>query len=158
MTLIIKIIFYTKYLLSKNMKKLISLFIALATFAIGCMPTAMAGFMVDEVKMSDNMNMQHESMMTSEDCCDSMSSGCDETSHECCLSPFNDSNITWNVLSQKEDKKIKFKTFWVDILAIINNSLEYNYIERLNSPPEIWDLENQENLYTSLTWIVKSNC
>lgn len=140
------------------MKKLISLFIALATFAIGCMSTAMASFMVHEMKMSNSMGMQHESMMSWEDCCDSMSSWCDDTLHECCLSPFKDSQITWNIVSQKEDKKNKFKAFWVDIFAIIHNSFEYNYIEKLNSPPGDWDWENQKNFYISLIWIIKSNC
>ncbi|MCP4485641.1 MAG: hypothetical protein GY823_13965 [Flavobacteriaceae bacterium] len=64
--------------------------IALATFAIGCMPTAMASFVMPEMEM--NKSMQH-GVINSSDCCDTMSSDCTESSHECCFSPFKDATI-----------------------------------------------------------------
>lgn len=137
------------------MKKLISLFIALATFAIGCMPTAMASFVMPEMEMSKSM--QHETMSSS-DCCDTMSSDCTESSHECCFSPFKDGAVTWNIISQNEDKKFKWKVLDINVLALVQESLEYNYNEKLTSPPKWNDWEKEGNLYITLTGIIKSNC
>lgn len=138
------------------MKKIISLFIFLATFVIGCIPTAMASFVVNENEgISSN---QHWIQLSNNDCCDNMSSDCNENTHDCCISPFEDTNVTWNIVSQNEAKKIKFKSFWLDYLALINESSELNYIEKLTSPPEFLDIKKQNNLYISLIWIVKSNC
>ena len=48
------------------------------------------------------------------------------------FSPLGKHVITFN----NENKKIKIKTFSIDFVAILQESLEYNYIERLTSPPD----------------------
>lgn len=138
------------------MKKLISLLIALAIFTIGCIPATMANFVMPEMEMSKSM--QHETMGASSNCCDTMSSGCSESSHECCLSPFQDTSVTWNSFYQNEEKKLKWKTLDSSVLALVQESLEYNYIDKLNSPPKWNELEEDDNFYITLTGIVKNNC
>lgn len=118
------------------------------------MSTTMASFSDSEKQMG--IDMQHENMMES-GCCDNMSSGCEEYNHDCCISPFKDSsNINW-ISKTQNNKKIKIKVHSFDILALLQEWLENNYSERLNSPPYwiIW--ENDDNIFVWLTWIIKNN-
>ena len=138
------------------MKKIISILTVIVMFAISCMSTTMASFSVPDMEM--NIDMQHEKMNSSSECCDTMKSNCDDNIHECCFSPFKDSNITSNISFNNENKKIKIKTFTIDFFAILQESFEYNYIQKLTSPPDWNWWKQEEKWYISLTWIIKSNC
>lgn len=125
-------------------------------FAIGCISATMADFSVPKVEMDKKMN--HEMMIIS-DCCESMNSGCNESEHECCISPFKDGwNISWNTHTKKQDKKLKLKVINIDILAIIQEWLKSNYLEKLTSPPKENNKEIKCNTYITLIWIIKNNC
>ena len=88
------------------MKKLISFFLILATTTITCITTAMASFAVDNIEMSHSNMMQEKMVMSSNDCCENMQSDCEEISHECCISPFSDSNISSNIHNTNSKKEI----------------------------------------------------
>lgn len=146
------------------MKRIISILTVIVMFAISCMTTTMASFSVPELKvevknsMEMDIWMQHESMNNS-DCCDVMTWDCEESAHECCYSPFKDSSIvSWTSNNQNDNKKLKVKVSNIDILALVQESLEYNYNEKLTSPPDwiIWKTDN--NIFVELTWIIKNNC
>ena len=129
-------------------------------FAIGCISTTMVSFAFDEMEMDMNQDMQQsEIMVMYSDCCETMSWDCENTSHECCFSPFKDSsNISWVNVNNNWNKKLKIKVFSFDVLALLQESSEYNFIERLNSPPDWVLFEINTNSYIWLTWITKSNC
>ena len=141
------------------MKKLFSIFMIIVIFAIGCISTTMAYFTFDEMEMDMSQDVQHEEVMVMDsDCCETMSLDCEKTSHECCFSPFKgSSNISW-ANNDNWNKKLKIKVFSFDVLALLQESSEYNFIERLNSPPDGVLFEINTNSYIWLTWITKSNC
>ena len=133
------------------MKKLVSLLIIFATTTIACMTTAMASFDVD-IKEMDHSMMQEKMTMSSNDYCE-------DTSHECCISPFSDSGISSNINNSKTKKElIKWKILDFSFLAILQEDLEDNYIERLNSPPVREEVSWLANFYITLTGSIKSNC
>ena len=135
------------------MKKIISTLLMFIIFAIWCISTTMASFSMHNTEMDQKMDMD---MTINSDCCSNVSSDCNKIIHECCISPFdNTSNIIWTNIQNNNDKKIKVIS--IDVLAIIQESLSYNYIVKLTSPPNIkfnWD----NNSYISLTGIIKNNC
>jgi hypothetical protein len=97
-------------------------------------------------------------MNSTSECCDTMKSDCDDNVHECCFSPFKDWNVSSNVSYNNENKKIKVKSFDIDFYALLQESLEYNILHRLTSPPDLDGWVKEENWYTTLTWIIKNNC
>jgi hypothetical protein len=54
------------------------------------MSTTMASFSIPDKDMEMKMDMQHETMNSTSECCDTMKSDCDDNVHECCFSPFKD--------------------------------------------------------------------
>ena len=140
------------------MKKIISVLTVMIIFAISCVPTTMAFFTVSNHDMEMKMGMEQEDMNSSSECCDNMWIDCEDILNECCFSPFKDSNITSNISFNNENKKIKVKTISIDFYAILQESLEYNYIEKLTSPPNWNWWKQEEKWYISLIWIIKSNC
>jgi hypothetical protein len=140
------------------MKRILSLLIILSIFAIGCFDSAWAFF--NGVKKEENVQMNHHSTtVKTSNCCDSHTSDCDEYKHDCCLSPFKDSNNISSIqTSSSKDKKIKWKTLGNDFLAVIQESQSYNLSEKLNAPPY---LENEDwkitNFYITLIGIIKNN-
>jgi len=140
------------------MKKLVSLLIIFATTTIACMTTAMASFDVVNKGMDHNM-MEEKMTMLSDDCCETMQWDCEDTAHECCISPFSDSGTSSNINNSKTKKElIKWKILDFSFLAILQEDLEDNYIERLNSPPVREDVSWLANFYITLTGSIKSNC
>lgn len=142
------------------MKKLISILLIFATTTIACMSTAMASFVVWDSEISANM-MQQEMKMTSNDCCDRVQEkDCTSNNHECCISPFSDSSIIWNINTTTSVKKeiTKWKILDFSFLAILQEKLDNNYWNVLNSPPLEEDSSELTNPYITLIGIVKSNC
>lgn len=130
------------------MKKVISIIIWFIIFAIWCIPISMAKF------YSDDMN----SVTKTDVCCDAMSWDCNEDKHECCISPFKDSTLNLSNISTSEEKNNKWKILDFDFFALIQQSSESNYIDKLTSPPKSYNYENNSNWYIALTGIIKSNC
>ena len=141
------------------MKKLISILIIFATTTIACMTTAMASFVVDNTEMSHHNMMQKEMTMSSNDCCEAMKWDCEDITHECCISPFNDSWVVSNIHNSNEKKElVKWKILDFSFLALIQENQEENYIEKLNSPPIREEASKINNFYIALIGSTKSNC
>lgn len=141
------------------MKKLISLLIIFTTTTIACMTTAMASFAMTDTEMSHHDMMKQEMTMSSNDCCESMQWDCEETAHECCISPFSDSSISSNIHNTSSKKEtIKWKILDFSFLALLQENLENNYIERLNSPPVREENSQWDNFYITLIGSTKNNC
>lgn len=135
------------------MKKSIFILTVIVMFVISCISTTMASFSISEMEM--RMNMQHE-QMNLPSCLDAMD--LDDSNNECCYSPFPDSNIKWNISSNNGNKKNKLKVISIDFLALLQESLKYNYVIKLTSPPDRTVSEKEDNLYVKLTGIIKNNC
>ena len=141
------------------MKKLISILIIFATTTIACMSTAMASFVSWDVEMSHHDTMEHEMTMPSNDCPESMQWGCEDTAHECCISPFSDSGTLSNLnITNSKKELIKWKILDFSFLALLQENLEDNYIDRLNSPPVREEYYKWANFYITLIGSTKSNC
>lgn len=137
------------------MKKIISILLILSIFVIVWLQSSMASFVMNNNSEMDMSNMK----MSSNDCCEQMQKDCSENKHECCYSPFQESSITTNIqfkTTQKEKLKVKILDY--SFLAILNENLQINYIEKLSSPPDESLVNWLENTYTILTGITKSNC
>lgn len=141
------------------MKKLISILIIFTTTSIVCMTTAMVSFAVNDVEMTHH-NIVHDDVdKPSSDCCEAMQWDCDEEAHGCCISPFSDSNTTSNIHNTNEKKDFtKWKNIDFSFLALLQENLEENYIEKLHSPPISWESSRVTNFYITLTGSTKSNC
>lgn len=140
------------------MKKLISILIIFATTTIPCMTTAMTSFDENSKEMDHNM-MQEKMTMSSDDCSEAIQWDCEDTAHECCISPFSDSGTSSNINNSKKKKElIKWKILDFSFLVILQEDLEYNYIEKLNSSPVREDVSWLANFYITLTGTIKSNC
>lgn len=143
------------------MKQLISLLLIFATTTIACMSTAMASFVVWDAEVSATM-MQQEMKMTSNDCCYRVQEkkGCTSNNHTCCISPFSDSGVVWNVYTTIRVKKeiTQWKIFDFSFLAILQEKLDNNYLNVLNSPPPKEEFPLEIDSYITLIGIVKSNC
>lgn len=140
------------------MKKIISFFIILLTVTIVSLSTTMALFTDDKMEVNHNISKE-DSNDSWESYCEDMKWNSEQTIHECCISPFSDSNInskTYNTNSKKE--AIKWKILDYSFLWILKSELYLNNVERLNSPPYINELANFTNSYIELTGSIKSNC
>ncbi len=115
----------------------------------------MASFSVFEEEMQ--MEMQYENMNSSK-FCDTVSSNCSNNIHECCYSPFTNSNINSNKSYKNEEKTIKWKNLSINIFTLLEEELKSNYIDKLTSPPYYSSLEKEEKSYITLIGIIKSNC
>lgn len=137
------------------MKKIISILLTFSIFVIVWFQSAMASFV-----MHDNMDLNDSSVgmqMNSDNCCEEMQNDCSTNKHECCYTPFKDSSNISNINIQISVKdKIKLKVIDYSFLAILNEELKINFIEKLTAPPKnnIIIL----NKYSELTGIIKSNC
>lgn len=140
------------------MRKLIAILVLIIISAIVCLSTTMASFSISEMKMKMHMNMQ-DWVMGNSDCFDTMFSNFSKNNPECCFSLFKEFPIyNWSKINQKDDKKLKIKKIDFNLLALLQDSSIYNYIEKLNSPPNLRFLEKNYNSYIDLIWIIKNNC
>jgi len=141
------------------MKKLISLLAILSIFTIGCFNNTTSAFF-DGAEKESNTHMTHSSNTIDWiNISDSSSSDCLDDIHDCCFSPLEDtSHISFIHTVSSKDKKIKWKVFDNDFLAIIQENQKSNYDEKLKSPP-LLQYENSENgnFYVTLIGIIKNN-
>ena len=156
------------YSLNKNstkhnlVKKIFSLFILWLLFAMNCASNmSIAGFFEwDNKEMAHTMEMNHQSMDIS-DCCETMEKDCDGNMHECCISPFVDSNIPLHSIQENKKKTITIDNDRIDLLAILQwIEKEQIFLQRVISPPW-WQNNNYialESTYTEIVGIIKNNC
>jgi len=110
------------------MKKLFAFILVLTSLSVGCLFPNIGAFAMSNVDSSMHEGMNHD--MQSDIWMHSVPEDDWENIHECCESPFIDTE-----------------------------SLVSNNIQKLNSPPKRWLLFNDslKNTYVSLTGIVKNN-
>ena len=136
------------------MKKFLSLIIILVTSFMACSSSVMASFMMGDMDMK---SMNHEGMMMG--MWDEMKGmDCMSVEYQCCISPYEDSWLgsNLNIISQKKEI-VKWKILDYSFLAIVQDSLSENYIERNNSPPWRRNIDLLNNFYLALVGNIKSN-
>jgi len=151
------------------MKKLISLLIIFATITIACMTSVMASFAVKYTEIA-----KEKEIVVSNICCEGWSQGIDQKSYvlcydlgicsdgsicECCI--IHSQNYSYltrvdNTSIKKKLKKIKILDF--TFIDLLQDTLNVNFVTKLNSPPNISEPFILSNLYIALIGNVKNNC
>ncbi len=131
-------------------------------FALNCTTSmSLAGFF-DAPEGNMMMVMDHHNMDESEesDCCEEVMSDCERISHECCISPVSEINITSYQSSQTKKKLLSNSDPDIEISWICTQLIiEQNCIAKAISPPELrGNIFVIKNVYSQLVWIIQNNC
>ncbi len=142
------------------MKKLVVYILLLVSICIWCFQSTFASFMVmhenhsnTNTQVQEHPRMHHAMMWDSQE----DTHGCEENKHECCLSPFIDSQAPSLILI----KNNTIDSEDVDDKAILHNNQFQNSAERLTAPPP--DERNEikyiysKTQYNYLIWIIRNN-
>ena len=144
------------------MKRLLSLFILWLLFALNCtISMSLAGFF-EMWKSSETMMMDHSKMGNSDemDCCWEWEEESEAVSHECCISPVWDINVSPYQSNQTKKKLLLDWNDNIDTLWLCNTLIiEQNCITKITAPPEYRrEFIVVKNTYSELVWVIKSNC
>jgi hypothetical protein len=132
------------------MKKLFSYILVFITIVLGSLPTTMAFTMPG---MSSDMDMWNT------ECSQMMQMDCEDTKHECCLSPFVDGSHHTNIQQYISGDIITedISYFWIDFLALLQDELSQDYIKNSQAPPTYIPSFTKDSEYRSLIGIIRSN-
>ncbi len=143
------------------MKKILSLFILWLLFALNCTTSmSLAGFF--DGWESKPMMMDHSNMGNSDemDCCEDWEEKSEKMSHECCISPVWDINITSNQWSQTKKKLLSDWNNDINTEGLCKSlAIQQNCISKITAPPEYrGGYIVVKNTYPELVWVIKNNC